>query len=79
MCEKLGRKLWVLIFSMIIGILGCYAFGTVWFMVIYSRQVEPIGFTAALMMCVVPYLLFDAVKIAAAAVVVNRLDKIIRL
>ena len=79
MCEKLGRKLWVLIVSMIIGLLGCYAFGTVWFMVVYTRQVEPIGFTAALMMCVVPYLLFDAVKIAAAAVVVNRLDKIIRL
>ncbi len=79
MCDKLGRKLWVLIVAMSIGLLGCYAFGTVWFMIVYTRQVEPIGIAAALMTCVVPYLLFDAVKIAAAAVLVNRLDKIIKL
>lgn len=79
MCDKLGRKLWVLIVSMSIGLLGCYTFGTVWFVVVYTRQVEPIGFITALMTCVVPYLLFDGAKIAVSAILVNRLDKIIKL
>lgn len=78
-CEKFGKKLWILIISMTIGLLGCYAFGTVWFMIVYTRQVEPIGIAAALMTCVVPYLLFDAAKIAVSAILVNRLDKIIKL
>lgn len=79
MCEKLGRKLWVLGVSMIIGLAGCYLFGTVWFMLVYTQKVEPIGFISALGTCVVPYLLFDIAKIAVAALVVNRLDKIIKL
>ena len=79
MCDKLGRKLWVLIVSMILGLAVCYLFGTVWFMVVYTQKVEPIGFVSALGICVVPYLLFDAAKIGAAAVLVNRLDKVIKL
>ena len=79
MCEKLGRKLWVLGVSMMIGLAGCYLFGTVWFMLVYTQKVEPIGFISALGTCVVPYLLFDIAKIAVAALVVNRLDKIIKL
>ena len=78
MCDKLGRKLWVLIVSMILGLAVCYLFGTVWFMVVYTQKVEPIGFVSALGICVVPYLLFDAAKIGAAAVLVNRLDKIVK-
>ena len=79
MCEKLGKKLWVLGVSMAVGLAGCYLFGTVWFIVVYTQKVEPIGFISALGTCVVPYLLFDAAKIAAAALLVNRLDKIIKL
>ena len=79
MCDKLGKKLWVLAVSMTAGLAVCYLFGTLWFMFVYSRQVEPIGFVAALGTCVVPYLLFDAAKIIVAAILVNRLDKIIRL
>ena len=79
MCDKLGRKLWVLVVSMILGLAVCYLFGTVWFMVVYTQKVEPIGFVSALGTCVVPYLLFDAAKIGAAAVLVNRLDKIVKL
>lgn len=79
MCEKLGRKLWVLALSMALGLAVCYAFGTVWFMVVYSRNVEQIGLAAAIGLCVVPYLLFDAAKIVVASILVNRLAKIIKL
>lgn len=79
MSDKLGRKLWVLAVSMVIGLLVCYAFGTAWFMVIYNTSMGGISLGGALMMCVVPYLPFDALKIALAVVLVNRLYKIVRL
>ena len=79
MCDKLGRKLWVLALSMTLGLLACYVFGTVWFMLIYNYTMGSISLVSALGMCVVPFLLFDAIKIAAAVVLVNRLDKVVRL
>ena len=33
-----GRKLWVLIVSMVIGVLVCYAFGTAWFIILYNNS-----------------------------------------
>ena len=79
MCDKLGKKLWVLVVSMILGLAVCYAFGTVWFIIVYTQQVEQIGLIVALSKCVFPYLLFDAAKIVVATILVNRLDKIIKL
>ncbi len=74
MTEKLGKKLWVLIVAMIAGLAACYAFGTVWFVIVTKTDIF-----SALMLCVVPYLVADGLKIAAAAVLVNRLDKIVKL
>lgn len=79
LCEKLGRKVWVLIVSMIGGLLLCYVFGTAWFMVVYGQQVGAISLWAALTMCVFPFLPFDAGKILVATILVNRLDKHIKL
>ena len=76
--EKWGRKLPVLIAAMAIGVLLCYTFGTAWFVVVYTRKVETIGFVAALGKCVFPYLLPDAVKIVLAALQTGRLGGIIR-
>ncbi len=74
MTDILGRKLWVLVLSMILGLAVCYLFGTVWFCIVSKT-----AFWEALMICVVPYLLFDVLKIAVATVLVNRLDKVVRL
>lgn len=75
-----GKKLYVLIIAMIVGILVCYAFGTAWFMVLYnSSPDQSIGLGAALMTCVVPFLPGDAAKIAVAAVLINRLHKYIKI
>lgn len=72
--DKFERKLLPLIVSMIFGILVCYLFGTLWFMFVTKTD-----FAAALGLCVIPFLIPDAVKIAAAAVIVNRLCKIVKL
>ena len=65
-----GKKFYVLVIAMIVGLALCYLFGTIWFMVVYQCD-----FAAALMMCVVPYLIFDGCKILLASILVNRLHK----
>lgn len=76
--DRLGRKLPVLIVAMALGILLCYTFGTAWFVLVYTRNSGPISVGAALGMCVFPYLLPDAVKIALAAILTQRLTPILR-
>ncbi len=71
--DKFGRKILPLAVSMVAGVLVCYAFGTPWFMFVTKTD-----FLASLGICVLPFLIPDAVKIAAAAVLVNRLSKIIK-
>ena len=70
---KLGRKLPVLIVSMVLGIILCYTFGTAWFVAVYMRNSGPIGVGTALAWCVIPYLIPDAVKIVLAAFLTLRL------
>jgi biotin transport system substrate-specific component len=75
--EKFGRALPVLIVSMALGILVCYAFGTAWFMIVYAKTSGPIGVGTALAWCVIPYLIPDAVKIALASFLVGRLHPLL--
>lgn len=71
--DKLGKKLWVNVIFMAVGILVCYLFGTVWFMIAYK-----VTFASALTTCVIPFLIPDAAKIAVAAILVNRLKKFVK-
>ncbi len=74
-----GRKTPVLAVSMVLGLLVCYLFGTVWFMTVYARQSGAIGVWTALGWCVFPYLIPDALKIILALVVCKRLENVIKL
>lgn len=74
-----GNKLVTLIISMIIGLLLCYIVGTIWFMVVYNVTNQYIDLGLALSWCVVPFIIPDMAKIAVAAILVNRLDKIVKL
>ncbi len=74
-----GRKLWVLGISMVLGLIVCYAFGTAWFMVVYSQSSGAIGLVTALGWCVFPYIIPDIVKIALALVLTKRLRKVLKL
>ncbi|MDO4860141.1 MAG: biotin transporter BioY [Bacillota bacterium] len=58
----------VLALAMALGLFACYALGTAWFMHISGTDLK-----AALLMCVVPFLIGDAIKIAAATVLVKKL------
>ena len=72
-CELRG-KIYVKALGMVLGLLVCYAFGTVWFIKVFTQDISVIG---ALKLCVFPFLAFDAIKIALALVLDNRLGKFI--
>lgn len=72
------NKLWALILSMVVGILVCYAFGTAWFAVVYAKTNELASLATILGWCVIPFLIPDAIKIALAAVLTNRLKKFVK-
>ncbi len=50
------------IIGMVLGMLACYGLGTAWFVFVSGGT----GWGAALVMCVLPFLLPDAVKLALA-------------
>ncbi len=56
--------------AMALGVIVCYVFGTVWFMVIRGTDLM-----STLSICVFPFLPFDALKILLAAFLSDRLEK----
>ena len=64
------------IISSIVGLVICYAVGTVWFAAVYARTSGEIGFLTVLSMCVFPFILPDAIKLALAYWLSIRLRKI---
>lgn len=69
----LGKKTWVLALSMVLGLLVCYAFGTVWFLAVYTRSTGPVGLMTVLGWCVFPFVLPDLLKIGLAMLLQRRL------
>lgn len=73
--KVLGKKTWVLALSMVLGLLVCYAFGTVWFMEVYAQNSGEIGLLTALGWCVFPFVVPDVIKIVLALVVTKSLAR----
>lgn len=76
--KALGTKTWMLALSMVLGLLVCYAFGTAWFMVVYPMGGEGVSLWTALGWCVIPYIPFDAIKIALAMALTAMLRRHVR-
>ncbi len=53
----------------------CYLVGTVWFATVYLDGAGTVGFGGAILACVLPYLLPDAIKILLAVWVSERVKK----
>ena len=71
----LGSKPVVQIISMVVGLIVCYAIGTAWFMVVYSRANGAVGLGTVLGWCVIPFIIPDLVKIALAFVLSRKIRK----
>lgn len=75
--EKLpGNEKHMKIAGMILGLVICYAFGTMWFVNVYVKNAGEVGIWAALGMCVIPFVIPDLVKMSLAFVVSKRIKKV---
>ena len=61
-----------------VGMLPCYLVGTIWFVAEMGARGKETGFVSALMLCVVPYLLPDLVKLLLAELVARRVKKALK-
>lgn len=75
--KLLGRKTWALAFAMVLAMVIYFAFGTVWFMIVYAKNVGAIGLTAVLGWCVLPFVIPDILKMILALMLSGRLRRII--
>ncbi len=78
--EKLfGTRTLTLIFSMVLGLSICYAFGTAWYVFVYSKNAGETAFTTVLSACVIPFIVPDIAKMVFVLLVRKRLAKAIRI
>lgn len=73
-----GKSKIVLIISMLLGLLLCYAVGTAWFMFVYAKNTGAIGIGTVLGWCVIPFIIPDLVKIFLSVLLTSRLKKVIK-
>lgn len=76
---KLGTKPLMMVLAMVLGLVVCYAFGTLWFIQVYTSGGSTTTLLGTLGMCVFPYVIPDLIKIALAMVVSKRVGKAISL
>ena len=60
---------------MLIGLISCYAIGTVWFMWLYSEANGAVSLMTVLSWCVIPFIIPDVLKICLAVFIAGRLRK----
>ena len=70
-----GRSKAVEIIAMLIGLFACYAAGTIWFIVVYTKS---LSFADALKWCVVPFIIPDLFKLLLAFTVSERVNRILK-
>ena len=76
LAEKLfGTGTAVFILSGLVGLAVCYAFGTAWFLVLYTRSTGPIGLWSVLWSCIFPFVIPDLCKLALALALRRRLRR----
>ena len=66
-----------LILAMLAGLLVCYLFGTLWFMMVYSRSNGAVSLLTVLGWCVFPFIIPDLAKIGLAYLLSQRIRKLL--
>lgn len=70
-----GNSLPVGLTGCLVGLLGCYAFGTIWYLTVYAATAGTVGLGTALGLCVVPFVIPDLLKLALSVSLTRRLKK----
>lgn len=59
--------------ALVLGLLVLYAFGTAWYMFMYARTQGGAGLMSVLLLCVIPFVIPDLIKLALALALARRL------
>lgn len=73
--EKFCTCPWKKCISMVLGLVACYTFGSLWYGFFYARQSS---IWAAFLYCVLPFVIPDLLKISLALLVGHRVKKTLR-
>lgn len=65
--------------GLLLGLAVLYAFGTAWFLLLYTRTQESMGIFPVLGWCVFPFVIPDLVKLGLALALERRLEKSLSL
>lgn len=71
--HRFGNGKMILFIAMLLGTIVCYAFGTIWYLLVYAQTTEPVGWLTALSLCVFPFILPDILKMLLAIFISKRL------
>lgn len=71
-CLGASKSLWRLILGMGTGLLLCYLLGSFYFYMLYAVGGEAIGLWQVVSVCVLPFLLPDAIKMLLSAFLIRR-------
>ena len=69
----------VQVISMIVGLALCYAFGTAWFIKVYTDTKGEMTIANALKFCVFPFVIWDLAKLALAVAMSAAVKKRVRI
>lgn len=69
----LGEKNWVKLSACVLGLVVCYAFGTVWFLAVGKGN--GMGLAGALAACVFPFVIPDLLKLGLAFLLSHRVGR----
>lgn len=62
--------------GLILGLVACYVFGTIWYCAIYLNKLSIQAFLSSLSICVLPFIIPDAIKLAVAVIINKKLSQI---
>ncbi len=78
--EKLfGSGLIVRIISMLVGLAVMYAFGTAWYIFLYTKNTGDVSLIQVMKWCVTPFVIPDLIKLALAVILTDRIKKYAKL
>lgn len=75
---RLGASLPVTIAASVLGLAVCYAFGTAWYLAVYTSTKGPLRLMTALGWCVFPFIIPDLVKLVLAVLLARRVKRFLK-
>lgn len=79
MTRFLGEKPWAEALALAVGLMLCYAFGTAWYMIVYTRANGAVSLATVLGWCVFPFVVPDLIKLCLALSLARRVLPVLNL